>query len=628
MSSRNLWRILSATSAIFLCTASLPALPQELRLDTIVVSPNRAPTKVSETGSSVTLIDEETIEEQSLPLVLDYLALIPGISLATPGGAGTETSLSLRGAPRRYVKTLYNGIDIADVSAPQVQTSYQYLLTGGVASIEVLRGSQSTLYGSDAIAGVISIDTLGNIQPGVTHIVGAEGGSFGTAAGTYGLRAANDAGRLAANIVGFHTDGISAAAAGTERDGYENLTGDFSGEYRFNDVLSVFASGFIIDAEAEFDDDLSSPAQDDPTGGNLNKTRQVAGRAGFNLDLMDGRLKNTFSIQGLKLNRDLHSVSGFGPYNADYEGLRSKFDYQGSFEATDWLTLRYGVDHERQRARFSDDAGSPATDDRMHNTGVWAQGDLKPIENLFLSVGLRHDDHNRYGGETTYRLSGTYLFDQTGTRLHSSYATGFRAPSLYELYAPWGVGDPTLQPETSRSFDIGIEQQFLDGALIADLTYFDLTIDNLIINTEATGWRYVQIDGRSHMRGLEASVSYDVNESLNLGGSYTYTDAVDQFDVRLPHVSRHMVGLTASYRPNEKWTISGTGKIVLDTVAIDGAELDDYVLLNAKVAYKPDENKELYLRVENLLDQDYQTVRGFNTPGVGVFAGFRMAFQP
>ncbi|WP_188721391.1 TonB-dependent receptor plug domain-containing protein [Nitratireductor aestuarii] len=627
MSSRYLWLIFSATSAISLCTASLPALAQELRLDTIVVSPNRAPTKVSETGSSVTVIDEQTIEEQSQPLVLDYLATVPGVSLATPGGAGTETSLSLRGAPRRYVKTLYNGIDLADITAPQVQTSYQYLLTGGITSMEVLRGSQSTLYGSDAIAGVISVDTLGDIRPGITHIIGAEGGSFGTASGIYGLRAANDAGKFAANIVGFHTDGISAAAAGTERDGYQNLTGDFNGEYRFNDVFSVFASGFIIDAEAEFDQDSPKPPIDDPTSENLNKTRHVAGRVGFNMDFMDGRLKNTFSVQGMKFDRRLHSVhTTLGEYDARYEGGRTKFDYQGSFEATDWLTLRYGADHERQNAVFSDDSGSLPTDDRMHDTGIWLQGDLQPIENLFLSAGLRRDEHNRYGDETTYRLSGTYLFDQTGTRLHSSYGTGFRAPSLYELYAPF-AGDPTLRPETSKSFDIGVEQEFLDGALVADLTYFNLQIENLIIYNNAT-WGYEQIDGRSRMSGVEASVSYDVNDQLKLGGSYTYTDAVDQYDVRLPQVARHMVGLTATYKPAEKWTVSGTGRIALDTTAIDGSELDDYFLLNAKVAYKPDEDKELYLRVENLLDQDYQTVRGFNNPGIGVFAGFKMAFQP
>ena len=604
----------------------MPAFSQELRLDTIVVSPNRAPTKVSETGSSVTVIDSETIENQSMPLVTDYLTLVPGVSIATPGGPGTESSLSMRGAPRRYVKTLFNGIDIADVTSPQVQTSYQYLLTGGVASIEVLRGSQSTLYGSDAIAGVISVDTMGDIEPGITHIVGAEGGSFGTVRGTYGLRAANDAGKMALNATGFHTDGISAAAAGTERDGYRNITGDFSGEYRFNEVFSVFASGLALDGRAEYDDNFSTPPQDDPAYANLNKSRLVAGRAGFNLDLLDGRLKNAFSVQGLKLDRALNSVSSFGPYNADYQGRRTKVDYQGSFDATDWLTLRYGADYERQNSRFSDDdPWSTPTNDSMHNTGIWAQGDLKPVENLFLSMGFRHDDHNRYGGETTYRVSGTYLFDQTGTRLHSSFGTGFRAPSLYELYAPFG-GNPTLTPETSTSFDIGVEQQFLGGALVADLTYFNLVIDDLIYYNPAL-WAYEQIDGRSRMSGVEASVSYDVNEQLTLGGSYTYTDAKDQFDERLPQVARHMVGLSAVYKPAEKWTISATGKIALDTSALDGSDLDDYFLVNAKVAYKPDEDKELYLRVENLFDQDYQTVRGFNTPGIGIFAGFKMALN-
>src|SRR5690606_10161893 len=196
-------------------------------------------------------------------------------------------------------------------------------------------------------------------------------------------------------------------------------------------------------------------------------------------------------VQGLKLDRALNSVSSFGPYNADYQGRRTKVDYQGSFDATDWLTLRYGADYERQNSRFSDDdPWSTPTNDSMHNTGIWAQGDLKPVENLFLSMGFRHDDHNRYGGETTYRVSGTYLFDQTGTRLHSSFGTGFRAPSLYELYAPFG-GNPTLTPETSTSFDIGVEQQFLGGALVANLTYFNLVIDDLIYYNPAL-WAYEQ----------------------------------------------------------------------------------------------------------------------------------------
>ncbi|MET0168838.1 MAG: TonB-dependent receptor plug domain-containing protein, partial [Aliihoeflea sp.] len=190
-----------AASAIAIL-ASLPAHAQFTELPQIVITPNRAPTEAERSGSRVETVTRMEMEEQDLPLAVDYLERLPGISVTSPGGPGAEGSLSVRGAPRRYVKTLYNGIDIGDPTSTQVQTSYQYLLSGGLDSIEVLKGSQSTLYGSDAIAGVISFSTLGDIEPGVSHILHGEAGSRGTVRGGYGLRAANDSGRAAVNITG------------------------------------------------------------------------------------------------------------------------------------------------------------------------------------------------------------------------------------------------------------------------------------------------------------------------------------------------------------------------------------------------------------------------------------------
>ncbi|UUP16219.1 TonB-dependent receptor plug domain-containing protein [Nitratireductor thuwali] len=624
----------TAASVLALALAvSTPTIAQDLDLGEIVVTPNRMATELSKTGSTVTRME---IEEQSQPLVVDYLAQVPGITLSSAGGPGAEGSLSLRGAPRRYVKTLYNGIDISDPTSTQVQTSYQYLLSGGIDSIEVLKGSQSTLYGSDAIAGVISLSTLGDIEPGISHLVSGEGGSRGTARGSYGLRAAKGNGRLTFNLLGFHTDGISAAAAGSERDSYDNISADIGGEYRFSENFAVFASGLYIDAEAEFDDAFADPPQDDPFHTNINRNRQIAGRMGFDLDLMDGRLKNTFAMQGFSLDRSLHSDSTFGPYNADYEGKRLKAEYQGSFEATEWLTLQYGADHERQSASFTDDAGSLPIDDSVDMTGVWTQGILDPIENLTLSLGLRHDEHSSFGGETTYRVAGAYLFADTGTRLHASAGTGFRAPSLYELFAPplyvggAPVGNPDLKPETSTSFDIGVEQRLLDERLVADLTYFQIEIDNLIdcVETAPFECRYAQVPGTTQMRGVEASFAYAATPWLDLGASYTYTQSEAPDGSRSARVPRHTVALTADYRPAEKWTISASGLAALDTVDTGNYELDDYFLLNAKLAYKPTENTELYLRGENLLDQDYQTARGYGTPGISVFAGFKAKFGP
>ncbi|EKF20717.1 TonB-dependent receptor [Nitratireductor pacificus pht-3B] len=611
-------------AAVALNAGILPVLAQSTVLDTIVVTPNRTPTESSKVGSSVTLVERQGIEAQALPLIVEYLDLLPGVSISSPGGVGAEGSLSVRGAPRRYVKTLYNGIDIADPTNTQVQTSYQYLLTGGIESIELLKGSQSTLYGSDAIAGVISLSTLGDIDPGVTHIVHGEGGSFGTFGGGYGLRAASERSKLALNLSGFRTDGISAAASGSERDGYENVTFDINGEHAFSDVFSVFGSALYIDAEAEFDNDsyffpvgVFNPPTDNLTATNLSK--QLAGRAGFNLALLDGRFRNTFSVQTFDLTRSIAGTI----FDGTYQGRRYKIDYQGAYDAADWLTIQAGADYEKQKALFPEGAFNPEINADFNIAGFWGEAIATPVENLTLTAGIRHDEHSEFGGHTTYRATGSYLFVDTHTRFHASLGTGFRAPSLNELFGPFGA-DPNLTPETSFGFDAGIEQRLLAGRLVADVTYFQMKIDDLI--TYSGG--YTQLPGTTRQRGVETSITYAVNDWLEVGGAYTYTSSLDQNGDRLTRIPRHTIALRASARPAEKWLLSASAKANIDTLDGNDFELDDYLLVNAKLAYKPTEDTELYVRAENILDQDYQTARGFNTPGFSVFAGFKAKFRP
>jgi vitamin B12 transporter len=208
-----------------------------------------------------------------------------------------------------------------------------------------------------------------------------------------------------------------------------------------------------------------------------------------------------------------------------------------------WLTVQGGADYEKQNATFPADFANPETEASFHTTGLWTEAIISPAEGLTLTAGLRHDRHSEFGGHTTYRFTGSYLLADTSTRVHGSFGTGFRAPSINELFGPFGA-NPNLQPETSTGFDVGIEQSFLGGRLFADVTYFDLKIDDLIgyvcpdpaIDPFCENGGYNQISGTSTSRGVEAAISYRFSERFTLGGSYTYTHSVDQEGERLARV--------------------------------------------------------------------------------------------
>lgn len=621
----------AATAALFAASA-VPALAEPLDIGEVLVTPNREPTERAKVGSKVETVDEETIANQASPLVTDYLTLLPGVSVAPPGGRGQETSLSVRGADKKYVKTLFNGIDISDPTATQVQTPYEHLLSGGITGIEVLKGSQGTLYGADAVAGVIGITTLDGIEDGVHHDVFVEGGSFGTARGGYTLSGASGTARASLGIHGLWTDGISAADSrfgNPEADSYANGTAHFAGEAQLSEYFSVFGAGLLIRSEAEFDDSANPPV-DNPF--NEARSTQKGGRIGFNADLMDGRFRNTVSAQVFDVDRDLHLVSMFGPFDANFQGLRTKFDYQGAFDATDWLTLQFGADHERQRAGVTDNYGTD-TSDEMSLTGVWTQAIVEPVEDLTLTGAFRHDDHDVFGGYSTWRFTGSWSLPEHGTRFHSSLGTGFRAPSLYELYAPFGTGNPGLVPEESISFDVGVEQRFLGGALVADLTYFQLDTDNLIDYSYAL-FSYEQIPGVTKRNGVEMSLAWTATDWLDIAAAYTYTRTRQPDGLRRPRIPVHDFAISATMRPAEKWTVTTTARAVIDVEdrispsygTFQDVALDDHFLLDARIAYAPTQDTELYLRAENLLDQKYQVVRGYGMPGIGVFAGFKARF--
>lgn len=594
-----------------------------------IYSANRTPTDASKVGSSVEVLTERDFEGRGQTFVKDYLETLPGVNFSQSGPPGTISQITVRGAVGQYVKVLVDGIDVSDPSGTVTQTAFEHLLIGDVSRIELLKGSQSTLYGGDAVAGVISIETKAALKPGFSQSGTAEYGAFNTARGAYTAGYASTNGsNVSFTVQGVDTDGFSAAEVGTEDDGYQNLTLSGRGEYVLSPSMKIFFAARALDADYKYDG-LAPPTfvlGDTPESAT---TVQQAGRVGTEIALLNGAFLNTFAVQGMQSERDIYNA---GISTGWFDGDRVKGEYKGILTFNDQLSLLAGADWEQTGAdtnnlteRVTADVG-----------GVYAQLMMEPINGLVLTGGGRIDDHSAFGEFNTYRLTGAYLIPGTETKFRGSIATGFRAPALDELFGSYpgitNYGNPDLQPEESESWDAGIEQGFLDGRVRLGATYFELDTDNLIVFDSNCFFLPVQclvnVPGVTQRQGVELSATALVTSGLTVSASYTYVDTERENGERLLRVPRHNFVIGFDAQPMEKVEVNVTAKYVADTLDSDFPNivaLEDYVLLDAKASYEFVPGWKAYVRGENLLDEDYQTIVGYGTAGLSVYGGVTMA---
>lgn len=582
----------------------------------VVFSANRTPTDYAKVGSSVSVITEKDIDAQSKTYLQDYLQQVPGVSITSAGGFGQTTTFRLRGFNQNYVKVLVDGMDMSDPSGTQTATAFEHLLVGDVAQVEVLKGSQSTLYGGDALAGVISIDSKYATRPGFFQSGNAEYGTYNTWRGAYtagygGLDGSN----VAFTVQGVDTDGFSSAANQPEDDGYRNGTISGRGEIKLSDAMTVFFAGRAMDARVNYD----SPPLD---AFNVVDITQNAGRVGTTITLLDGHFVNTFAVQGMQVTRDYSTP----PYTSWYDGDRVKGEYRGVFSFNKQLAVIAGADWERTGSETAFDTQRRTAD----VTSPYAEVIVQPFEGLVLTGGGRIDDHSMFGQYDTHRFTAAYSIAPTETKFHASYGTGFRAPSLYELFDPFS-GNPNLTPETSRSWDVGVDQGFMNNRFGFGATYFDIDMTDRI-DYVSVGWAgsYVQVPGLTKTNGVELTAFAKLAPNLIVNGAYTYTDSEEPDGTRVTRLPRHnfLIGFTA--QPIDKLSVNVTGQYLADNLdsvgypAVD-QKVDDYFLLSAKIGYEVLPGTVAYVRGENLLDQDYTTVVNYQNAGLTVFGGVQFA---
>ena len=597
------------------------------QLPEIVVSASRVPLRAEAVGSSVTVITAEEIERKQVRAVSDLLREVPGVAVHRSGTAGTLTAVRLRGTEHGHTLVIIDGVKVNDPSSSGAIFNFADLLAADIERIEVLRGPQSGIYGSDAIGGVVNIVTKRGRGP-ATASLSVEGGSFGTGNMSAGIRGGGDGHDFSLNAAAFRTSGISIAA-GNEKDGYRNQTYSAKLGLRPGKNLEFRLFGRYVKGNVETDNVPRD--NDDRTGSD-----HAMGRTRLKYTLLDGDWRHAIGAAMHRKRRTV--VSRWG--TSEYDGRKSRLDYETNyfFETPAAADATHAVTFVAEREKDSQTSGGASSDVASH--GYSAEYQVGFSDRLFLSGSVRRDDNERFDDTTTFRFTAAYVLDGSGTRFHGSYGTGVKNPTLSQLFQQFGrVGpNPDVEPEESKGWDIGIEQSLLEGRLSLDMTWFNNRPTNLIYWNDAGtpyDWQdpetgdddfYDNLDGTSKISGLEFTATARPAKGMSLSAQYTYTDAKDPDGELLPRRAEHVASLNLGYafldgRAAVDLGIDYNGK-QLNRKA-NPVMLDDFTLVNLAASYKLTERIDLFGRVDNLFDTDYEEVPGYRTTGIGFFAGIR-----
>jgi len=609
-------------------------------VEDVIVTANRSAQPIERVGASVTVLTQAAIEARQTPAVVELLAQTPGVSFTRNGGVGASTGVNIRGAESQHTVVLIDGVKLNDPSSTQGGFNFGNLLIGDTARIEVLRGAQSTLWGSQAIGGVVNIVTAESTEA-LQGSLDAEAGARGTTYFRGGIGGANErlSWRLAASR--YDTDGFSAFAKGTEDDGYTNtgLSGRLN--VKVTDAVSLDLRSVWSSGRNDFDAFNGDSRE-------YGKTQELVAYAGLNFDLLDGRFRNRIGYAHTDTDR-----RNFNPDNTvqtltfDAEGQNRRWEYQGAFAFTEALNATFGLEHEKSEMKTrspGDWDPNPAFGrGEAELNSAYGQLQWTVLDGLTLTGGLRYDDHAQYGDNLLGQVAAAWALNEGGTVVRASWGQGFRAPGLYELYSEYG--NLNLQPEEFDSWEIGVEQRLFDRAVVS-ATYFNRQADNEIryngCSTPSTDplctvngvgrWGYYRNVQKTEAQGVELVGRVDVTERLNVSANYTWTDAKSASGAtdgkRLTRRPEHMANFAADYAFAFGLKTGVAVRYVGETFNNDTntVKVDAYTLVDLRASYPINDTLEVYGRIENAFDEDYQTVLNYGAPGQGVFGGVRVRF--
>jgi vitamin B12 transporter len=606
------------TTKLLLCTTLVaPSLvaaqnvtDEPIELEEIVVFGGLLPTNLNTTGATIDVAESEDIQRGGLGAAAALDAL-PGVAVSANGGLGGSATVRVRGLSGPYVGVRIDGIDVADPSGPQTAFNFGTLTSGGLDRIAVVKGTQSAVYGSEAIAGVVEVESWRPRVDGSSGEAQAEVGSFETRAANLSFGFLDDRAELALSLGRVTSEGYSARENDDENDGFEQSRVNLFAAYQVSDTIRLGLAGIWSDGSAEFD-----RSEFDNTG-EIDETRRGIRVFG---ELQAGAWTHELSFSRFEIDR-----FDAGGFTRDFQGERDTAAYLAQGDISSSMTLALGADWTEERSELDGDSYDAS------NSAVFAELKSTPTDSIELSLTLRYDDYSDFDGQVSGRAALSYQLNDA-TIVRASLGTGYRAPSLYERFGPYAGATP-LDPEESLSFDLGIEHAYGNRGSVK-ATLFWAEIENLIgfgassncLPSQTFGC-YIQTDGTTETRGLELSGSYALTDRITVSGAYTLTNAENNGD-RVILVPRHDLSLALEADITDRLQVGLNMTRVADT--LDGfgtpTALDDYTVWDVSARYDITDTASVYGAIDNVTDASYQTVRGFNAPERTIRFGVETSF--
>jgi len=592
-------------------------------LEEIVITSSRVPMPMRQIGTSVSVMTQEEIEAHGNLSLIDVLRRMPAIATSNSGGAGKATALRIRGEEGYRTMTIFDGIRLLDPSGTQIGPQMEHMISSGVGRVEVLRGPQGLSYGADA-GGVLNISSR-STESGFNANLDAQYGRFGTQQYSANIGGGNDTADFFVSVADMQTDGFNTQAADTvlmDDDGYDNTTIHLRGGINLSEELRLDVVHRNVDSETEFDGCFAGTTVYDCSGDFELQASRIA------LSYQSDSFSHSLSYA--KTDTDRANFAQ-GAFSFGAEGELTRLEYLGSATELPGFELVFGADLEEAE---NNGVG-------RDNLGVFLEYISDFSDRLFLTAGVRHDDNDDFGTNTSYRMSIAHLteLDNGGTvKLKGSYGTGFRAPSPAEIaYNAGAFAFPpaslvTLAQEESQGYEFGVEY-VLDNDLRLEAIYFDQEVENAIFFDLSGFSGYLQDVGTSSSSGVELNGEIGLGDAWDLSVNYTYNDTERPNGLQRLRRPEHLANLGLSwYGMADRLNINAFYRISRNAIDEQFGNpnvipLDAFEVMDITANYRINDSFQVYGRLENAFDEDYQEITGFNTPGAAAYVGFKLSFQ-